>query len=43
MYYDASRARAELGFDPKPIDGAIDAAVRWFTENGYLAHRREQT
>jgi dihydroflavonol-4-reductase len=43
MYYDASRARAELGFDPKPIDGAIDAAVRWFTENGYLAPRREQT
>jgi len=43
MYYDASRARSELGFDPRPIDGAIDAAIRWFTENGYLARRREQT
>jgi dihydroflavonol-4-reductase len=43
MYYDASRARTELGFDPQPIDGAIGAAVRWFTDNGYLARRREQT
>jgi dihydroflavonol-4-reductase len=41
MYYDASRARTELGFDPRPIDGAIDAAIRWFAENGYLARRRE--
>lgn len=43
MYYDASRARAELGFEPKPIDGAIGAAIRWFEQNGYLARRRELT
>jgi dihydroflavonol-4-reductase len=43
MYYDAARARTELGFDPRPIDGAIDTAIRWFAENGYLAPRREQT
>ncbi|MBD5635053.1 MAG: NAD-dependent epimerase/dehydratase family protein, partial [Candidatus Eremiobacteraeota bacterium] len=30
MYYDASKARSELGFAPKPIDGAIRAAIRWF-------------
>jgi dihydroflavonol-4-reductase len=41
MYYDTARARTELGFDPRPIDGAIDAAIRWFAENGYLARRRE--
>ncbi len=37
MYYDASKARHELGFAPKPIDGAIRAAIRWFVDNGYTA------
>ncbi len=37
MYYDASKARNELGIAPRPIDGAIRAAVRWFADNGYVA------
>jgi dihydroflavonol-4-reductase len=37
MYYDASKARKELGIAPRPIDGAIRAAVRWFADNGYVA------
>jgi dihydroflavonol-4-reductase len=37
MYYDASKARIELGIAPRPIDGAIRAAVRWFADNGYVA------
>ena len=37
MYYDASKARIELGIVPRPIDGAIRAAVRWFADNGYVA------
>jgi dihydroflavonol-4-reductase len=36
MYYDASKARLELGFTPSPIDEAIRAAIRWFAENGYF-------
>ncbi|GAC1495599.1 MAG: NAD-dependent epimerase/dehydratase family protein [Vulcanimicrobiaceae bacterium] len=37
MYYDTSKARVQLGYDPGPIDGAIRAAVDWFADNGYLA------
>jgi dihydroflavonol-4-reductase len=40
MYYDASKARKELGYLPGPIGGAIRAAIRWFADNGYLAQRR---
>jgi len=37
MYYDASKANLQLGYDSKPIDGAIRAAIDWFGGNGYLA------
>ncbi len=40
MYYDSSKAKAELGYGPGPIDGAIRAAIEWFTANGYLSKRR---
>ncbi len=40
MYYDTSKAIAELGYAPGPIDGAIHAAIAWFTDNGYLSKRR---
>jgi dihydroflavonol-4-reductase len=36
MYYDASKAKAQLGFAPAPIDAAIGEAVKWFEQNGYL-------
>jgi dihydroflavonol-4-reductase len=36
MYYDASKARLQLGFAPGPIDTAIRTAVEWFDGNGYL-------
>ena len=36
MYYDASKARDRLGFDPRPLDGAIAAAFAWYGEHGYL-------
>ena len=42
MYYDASKARSELGFAPGPIDGAIRAAIHWFADNGYLAKRTQR-
>ncbi len=40
MYYDASKARSELGFAPGPIDGAIRAAIHWFADNGYLSNKK---
>lgn len=40
MYYDASKATLRLGYVPRPIDGAVRAAVAWFADNGYLAQRR---
>lgn len=40
MYYDSSKATIELGYVPRPVDGAIRAAVQWFAANGYLSKRR---
>ena len=40
MYYDTSKARDRLGFDPRPIDSAIQAAFRWYGEHGYLSRSR---
>lgn len=34
MYFDSSKARAELGYSPGPIDGAITAAIEFFRSNG---------
>ncbi len=31
-----ARARRELGFDPRPLDEALDAAVAWFRRTGHL-------
>jgi len=35
MYYDASRARRELGLPQTPIDEALSKAARWFEEHDY--------
>jgi dihydroflavonol-4-reductase len=32
LYYDGARARAELCFEPGPVRGALERAVRWFRE-----------
>lgn len=39
MYYDASKARADLGYATTGLDPAIERAVTWFVRNGYT--RRE--
>ncbi len=36
MYFDSTRARRELGFMPGDVVHALDRAVRWFRENGYV-------
>jgi len=38
MYYDASKAVRELGLPQTPIETAIEKAVRWFREHGYVRH-----
>lgn len=40
MFYDASKAKDQLGFAPQPIDDAIRAAVDWFARNGYFGRER---
>jgi dihydroflavonol-4-reductase len=35
MYYDASKARSQLGFAPGPLDDALTAAIDWYVTNGY--------
>lgn len=36
MYYDATKAVRELGLPQSPIEGALEKAVCWFRENGYV-------
>jgi len=36
MFVDASRAQRELGFQPGPVVGALERAVRWYRANGYV-------
>jgi dihydroflavonol-4-reductase len=42
MYYDASKARDQLGYAAGSIDAAIREAIHWFAENGYLSQRRRR-
>jgi dihydroflavonol-4-reductase len=36
MYYDSSKAVRELGLPQSPIEVALEKAIRWFEENGYV-------
>jgi dihydroflavonol-4-reductase len=36
MYYDSSKAIRELGLPQSPIEKALEKAVRWFEDNGYI-------
>jgi len=38
MYYDASKAVRELGLPQSSIEAAVEKAVRWFQEHGYIHH-----
>lgn len=35
MFVSCDKARRELGFEPSPVDGALQRAVEWFRANGY--------
>jgi dihydroflavonol-4-reductase len=36
MFVDASKAPRELGFEPGPVEQALERAVRWYQERGYV-------
>jgi len=43
MFVDCSKAPRELGFTAGPVERALERAVRWYQENGYLiAHRAQR-
>jgi dihydroflavonol-4-reductase len=43
MFVDCSRAQRELGFKPEPVSAALERAVRWYNDNGYvLPHRAKR-
>ncbi|MGA2098484.1 MAG: hopanoid-associated sugar epimerase [Candidatus Acidiferrum sp.] len=40
MFVDCSRAQRELSFQPGPVSAALERAVRWYVDNGYVKTRR---
>ncbi len=36
MFVDSSKARRELGFQPGPLEAALERAIHWYSKNGYL-------
>jgi dihydroflavonol-4-reductase len=36
MFVSSGKAKRELGFNPGPVDGALQRAVDWFRANGYV-------
>jgi dihydroflavonol-4-reductase len=40
MFVDCSRAQRELSFKPGPVSAALERAVRWYVDNGYVKTHR---
>jgi nucleoside-diphosphate-sugar epimerase len=36
LYFDGTKARADLGFEAKPCEGAIQRCIDWFRESGKI-------
>jgi len=36
MFVDCSKATRELGFQPGPLEAALERAIHWYSENGYI-------
>jgi dihydroflavonol-4-reductase len=39
MFVDGSKAVRELGFEPAPVEQALEKAIRWYRDNGYVKQR----
>jgi dihydroflavonol-4-reductase len=42
MFFDGARAVEELGMPQTPFEQALESAVRWFVDNGYVINRRRE-
>src|SRR5712672_520288 len=40
MFVNAKRAQKELGFKPGSVAAALERAVRWYADNGYVSPQR---
>src|SRR5881296_4216231 len=40
MFVNVKRAQNELGFKPGSVTAALERAVRWYADNGYVSPRR---
>ena len=40
MFVNCAKARNELGFKAGSVEAALERAVRWYAENGYLKSAR---
>jgi len=36
MYFSSAKAQQDLGYVSRPARAAIEDAIRWFKESGYL-------
>ncbi len=36
MFFDAGKAVKELGLPQRPVEPALERAVHWFEDNGYV-------
>ena len=40
MYFDAGKAVRELGLPQSPVEDALERAVKWFRDNGYIGRSK---
>ncbi|MFZ0884966.1 MAG: hopanoid-associated sugar epimerase [Candidatus Acidiferrales bacterium] len=39
MFVESDKAQRELGYQPTKVEAALERAVRWYEEHGYIANR----
>ncbi|MFZ3200472.1 MAG: hypothetical protein WA175_04910, partial [Candidatus Acidiferrales bacterium] len=39
MFVESDKAARELGYKPGPVEAALERAVRWYQEHGYVPSR----
>src|SRR5580693_5197913 len=39
MFVESDKAQRELGYKPAKVEAALERAVRWYEEHGYIANR----
>jgi dihydroflavonol-4-reductase len=39
LYFDVSKAKKELGYEPRPVEDSIRRAIDWFADNGRIENK----